>query len=167
MVNAIWIDNLNKVLDYEDRLYRKLLEIADEKTGTVVKGDLEGLQTLVGREKKLVEELGKLKDVREQILEQIAVSVQKTPAELTLDHIISLLPPEKTQKLTRLKNSLKETVSQLTVKNELNQKLIQNALDYVDFSLNLLTQPAPQMTQYGRKGKETTGKGRRVLDVRY
>lgn len=167
MVNAIWMENLNKVLEYESRLYKQLLTIAENKTGIVVKGELESLQTLVEQERKLVGELSKLQDVREKILVQIAKDAGKNPDELTLAEITALLPKEQGQKLSKFREQLKDTISQLANKNDLNQKLIQNALDYVDFSLNLLTQPAPQMTQYGRKGNETGVKSRGVLDIKY
>ena len=43
-----------------------------------------------------------------------------------------MLPTEHATRLSAIRDKLKETINQLTTKNNLNQKLLQNALDYVD-----------------------------------
>jgi flagellar biosynthesis/type III secretory pathway chaperone len=167
MINQVWIDNLMKVLEYENKLYGQLYSIAENKTGVVVKGEVENLQALVGKEQKLAAELNKLQDVREQILEQVAKAIGRDPRQLTLSELAAQLPGEQAERLGKTRDKLRETIGKLTAKNDLNQQLIQNALEYVDFSLNLLTQPAPQIPQYGRKGNETGTKGRGILDIKY
>lgn len=167
MINPIWIDNLIKVFEYENKLYVQILKAAGKKTGIIVKGELKELQELVGKEEKLISELNKLSDVREQIIAQIAKSVGKKPEELTVTYLIDLLPKESAKRLALATDKLKKTIEKLTAKNTLNQKLLSNALEYVDFSLNLLTQPAPEAAQYGNKGKETGTKSRNVLDIKY
>lgn len=167
MVEAIWVDNLIKVFKYENMLYSQILEEADNKTEVIVKGDVDSLQVSVGKEQKTIKELNKLQAAREQIVAQIAKKAEKKPEELTITYLLSILPEEKAKKLSSISDKLKETIGELRIKNELNQKLLKNAIDYVNFSLNLLTQPTPQATQYGRKGRETQSKTRNVLDIKY
>ena len=77
MVNKVWTDNLIKVLEYENKLYKQFFAIAEQKTDIVVKGDAEALQTLVGKE-HVCRELNKLSEVREQIFEQISKAIGRT-----------------------------------------------------------------------------------------
>ena len=84
-----------------------------------------------------------------------------------MSYLTSILPEEKAKRLSSTRDSLKETIEKLKVKNEVNEKLLNNAIDYVNFSLNLLMQPNPQTTQYGRKGVEKQIKGGNVLDIKY
>ena len=79
MINQVWIDNLIKVLEYENKLYGQLYSIAESKTGVVVKAEIDTLQQLVGKEQKLISELNKLQDVREQIIGQVAQTIGKDP----------------------------------------------------------------------------------------
>ncbi|NLN64334.1 MAG: flagellar protein FlgN [Clostridiaceae bacterium] len=167
MVNKVWTDNLIKVLEYENKLYKQFFAIAEQKTDIVVKGDVEALQTLVGKEHKLAGELNKLSAVREQIFEQISKAIGRNPKEMTLTDLIAHIPPEQASRVTQIRDELQKTIRQFTAKNDLNQKLIQNALEYVDFSLNLLTRDTPGATQYGRKGNETNVKNRGILDIKY
>jgi flagellar biosynthesis/type III secretory pathway chaperone len=167
MINEVWTDNLIKVLEYEHKLFGQLLEIADKKTGVVVKGEIETLQELVGKEQKLVNELGKLSEARDKIVGQISKGLGKKPEELILTDLAAVLPAEQANRFSAIRDKLKAVVDKLQSKNDLNQRLLKNALDYVDFTLNLLTQPGPQSAQYGRKGNETGSPGRRILDIKY
>ncbi|NLG89101.1 MAG: flagellar protein FlgN [Clostridiaceae bacterium] len=167
MIKTVWIDNLIKVLEYEKRLYGRLLDLSEEKTSAVIKGELENLQTITAKEQELSDELKKLADIREKIIGQIGKSIGKYPDKITVNDLIGLVPDEYSGRLSKLSKSLKETVSKLKNKNDLNSHLIKNALDYVEFSLNLLMQPVPQAVQYGRKGNEEGSKIRGVLDIKY
>ena len=166
MIDVIWIDNLIKVLDYENRLYGQLFTIAESKTDRIINNEIEDLQAAVGKEQRLFSELNKLRDAREQIIGQISFKIGKASSEVTVSDIIKELPENQAKRLSDVRDKLKATVDKLKVKNDLNQKLLQNALDYVDFSLNLLTEPAPQTPQYGRKGYEEGRKARVVFDIK-
>ncbi|NLY18215.1 MAG: flagellar protein FlgN [Clostridiaceae bacterium] len=166
MIDAIWIDNLIKVLDYEDRLYNQLYTIAESKTEMIINGDIENLQTAVGKEQKLTGDLNKLKDAREKIVGQIAIKNGKNPDKVVVRDIIEKLSENQANRLSDVSGKLKKTIDRLKVKNDLNQKLLQNALEYIDFSLNLLTEPSLQVPQYGPKGYEQGKKNRVVLDIK-
>lgn len=167
MIDAIWVDNLIKVFDYENKLYAEILKDAESKTEFIIEGDVNRLQQTVVKEQKTINELEKLKNAREQIVAQIAKKVGKTQEELTVSYLTSILPEEKARNLSSIRDNLKETIEKLKQKNDLNQKLLNNAIDYVNFSLNLFTQPSPQATQYGRKGLETHMNSKNVLDIKY
>lgn len=84
-----------------------------------------------------------------------------------MSYLAEIFPEDKAKRLTEIRDSLKETIERLKLKNDINQKLLNNALDYVNFSLNLMMQPSPQATQYGSKGTEKQVSGRNVLDIKY
>lgn len=167
MIDAIWVDNLIKVFEYEDKLYAQILEKAESKTDIIVKGDVDSLQETNLKEQKIINELSKLNNAREQIIAQIARKVGKKPGELNVSYLVSILPEDKAQKLSAVRDSLKETIEKLKYRNDINQKLLNNAIDYINFSLNIIMQPAPQVTQYGRKGFEQQINGGNVLDIKY
>lgn len=167
MIDAIWVDNLIKIFEYENKLYEQILEKADYKTDLIIKGDVDSLQEMVVKEQKIINELEKLENAREQIVAQIARKAGKKSEELTVSYLIELLPRDKAEKLSSVRDSLKKTIEKLQSQNDLNQKLINNAMDYVNFSLNLLTQPKPTTAQYGRNGLETQMNGGNMLDIKY
>jgi flagellar biosynthesis/type III secretory pathway chaperone len=167
MIKTVWIENLIKVLEYERKLYGRLLHLSENKTSAVVNNELENLQEITVKEQELTDELKKLADVRDKTIGQIGRSTGNYSNNITVTDLISLVPDEYSSRLSQVSQSLKETINKLKNKNDLNMQLIKNALEYVDFSLNLLTQPVPQAVQYGRKGNEEGAKSRGVLDIKY
>jgi len=167
MIDAVWVDNLIKVLEYENRLYTQILEEAEKKTDVIVKGDISSLQETTLREQKIINELEKLNSAREQIVAQIARKTGKKPEELTVSVLAELFPEDMAKKLKSTGDSLKATIEKLKYRNDINQKLLNNAIEYVNFSLNLIMQPGPQTTQYGSRGMEKAMNGRHVLDIKY
>ncbi len=166
MIDSIWIDNLIKVLDYENRLYRQLFSISESKSDIIINGEIESLQATIADEQRLAADLNKLTEAREQIVGQIGKKTGKAVKDVIVTDIISELPEEQAKKLSAVKDKLKDTISKLKAQNALNKKLLQNALDYVDFSLALLTESVPQTTQYDRKGYEPGRKSRVILDIK-
>ena len=167
MIDAVWVDNLIRVLECESRLYDQILEEAEKKTDVIVKGDISSLQETTLREQKIINELEKLNNAREQIVAQIARKTGKKPEELTVSVLAELFPGDKANKLKSIRDNLMETIGKLKARNDANQKLIQNAIEYINFSLNLIMQPVPQTTQYGSKGPEKQIGSRTVLDIKY
>lgn len=167
MTDVIWVDNLVKIFEYEIKIYAKVLEEAENKKNVIIKGDVEGLQTNVVKEQKYINELNKLAEASEQIIGHIAKTTGKKREEINISYLISILPEEKAKRLSSKRDELKQIIEDLRAKNDLNQKLIDNSVDYINFSLNLLTQPTPQPTQYGSTGNTTQTSGRNVLDIKY
>jgi len=128
---------------------------------------VQALEETTIREQKIVKELEKLNSAREQIVVQIARKLGKKPAEVTASCLAEILPEDKAKKLLSVRDSLRETIEKLKARNDTNQKLLENAIEYINFSLNLYMQPAPQTTQYGRKGAEKQINGGSVLDIKY
>jgi len=167
MIKTVWIENLIKVLEYEKKLYGRLLQLSEDKTSAVVNGELENLQAITAKEQEFSDELKKLADIRDKIVGQIGRGIGNYSNSITVNDLINLVPDEYSGQLSQISKSLKETINKLKNKNDLNQQLINNALEYVDFSLNLLTQPVPQTVQYGRKGNEEGAKSHGILDIKY
>lgn len=167
MTDTILIDNLIKIFDYERKLYAQILEEAEQKTDIIVKGDVNSLENITLKEQKIISNLEMLNNEREKIVAQIAKKLGKKPGELTVSGVAEILPEDKARKLLSIRDSLKETIEKLKVKNDINQKLLNNAIEYINFSLNLIMQPSPQTTQYGRKGTEKQLNSGNVLDIKY
>ena len=78
------------------------------------------------------------------------------------------LPEPQAAQLADTRKKLKETVMKLVIRNGINQKLIENALEYINFNLELLAAPAPEASVYGKTGAEVSSGGKRsMLDIRY
>jgi len=157
---ASLMENLIDILDKECNEYDKLLGLSQEKTPIIVSGNLENLQKITDEEQELVVKVNSLEKMRLEVVADIANVLNKDVATLKLADIIALLDkrPAEQQALAQAYDRLKITVQGLKRANEQNRELLNNALEMVEFEMNLLqaTKAAPETANYN-KGAYSSG----------
>ena len=157
---ASLMENLIEVLGKECVEYEGLLELSQKKTPVIIKGDLEELQKITDEEQNYASRLANLEKKRSVVYADIANVINKDVNTLKLDYLIAMLEsrPAERDALAALHDRLKEAVRGLQRVNEQNRELLTNALEMVNFELNLLQamKTAPETANYNR-GAYNTG----------
>lgn len=153
------IDELMNVLDKENDEYQELLKLAREKTGIIVRNDIEALQKLTEQEQLIVERITPLEKKRVEYTKDIATVINKPVDTLTLTRLIELMEsqPAVRKRLSEIHDKLHNTMSQMTKVNEMNQGLLKEALDLVNFDIALMNsmKQAPLTGNYDRSATNT------------
>ena len=167
MVDTKLVDNLIKTLQYENRTYAVLLSIAEKKTEYLVENDTALLSGITQEENQLVEQTKQLSKVREQFIVKLCEAMGVTNKG-SIEDIKVHLSKAQASTLGDIQKKLKETVMKLIVRNGINQKLIENALKYINFNLEIMTSPAPEVPVYGKSGEEVSpNRKRSMLDIKF
>lgn len=157
---ASLMENLIEVLDLESREYENLLELSTKKTPVIVAGELEQLAKITDEEQTVVSRINHLELKRQEVFTDIANVINKDVNTLKLADLIEMLKsrPEEQQKLAKVHDKLKNAVHGVKRVNEQNRILIQNALEMVEFDMNMLQamKTAPETANYN-KGAFNTG----------
>ena len=137
---ASLIDELITILSKENKEYQDLVILSKEKTNVIVKGDIEYLQKITEAEQSFIGRITKLEKERMENVEEIAKVLCRDAKTLTVRDIIEVLKGqlEAKEKLAKVYDEIKNTISQLTALNEMNKNLIDQSLELIDFDLNLL-----------------------------
>ena len=160
-------DKLAKVLEQEALLYQDASDISAKKTEVIVHGKIEELDSLVKAEQAIILKIGKLEDEREKIVRDLSAELELDLEGVKLSDISSRLGAGSYAKLENCQKSLANTIGGLKNSNETNAQLIQNALDYVNFSVNLLTTNQNAGNLYSQNGDEDAGQQRRsIFDIK-
>ena len=160
-------NKLVAVLELEATLYQDASDISAKKTDVIVHGKIEDLDSLVKAEQAIILKIGKLEDEREKIVEALSDELELNLEGVTLSDINSRLGRESYSRLDSCQKSLAHTLGGLKNSNDTNAQLIQNALDYVNFSVNLLTTNQNTGNNYSQDGADEAGKQRRnIFDVK-
>jgi len=160
------INTLIVVLQQENRIYEELLKISKSKTNTVVEGKVSELESMVKLEQALVMQFGKLEKKREELIGGLSGILKLKPEEITVSELLKVTDSEQGKKLKECQDNLADTVSELKDINDLNAKLIQNSLDYINFSVNILTSAGASDNKYGNTGAVSEPKKRNLFDVK-
>ena len=162
------IEKLITALQYEYRTYLEIYKIAEAKTDALVKNDASEIAVITEKERAMADQTLKLNKVREQILSSLAEDYNQEFKLLTLDKLIKLVNEPHKKQLGEIQIRMTELLGKLIAKNNINKRLIENAIKYLDFNIQLIAAPEPAVPTYGRSGTEISGGEKRsVLDIRY
>jgi flagellar biosynthesis/type III secretory pathway chaperone len=132
--------------------YKELLHLADKKGDVLVQGDVKLLGEITEIEQNLILKLGKLEEERFKLMDQIAKAHEKDVSEVKADFFINILDREEAKAFSAIHDEFKSVLIEIEVKNQRNEEMIKNALDYIDFSIKLLTDAGEAKANYGADG---------------
>lgn len=148
------------VLEQENQEYEKLLSLSMQKTSVIVSEDLAELTRITDEEQIIVSRINHLDHKRDEAVNDIADVLNKDVDKLKIVDLIKMLAarPEEQEKLAIVFDKLKESVRGVKRVNEQNRELIRNALELVQFNMNVLQamNKAPESANYNR-GAYNTG----------
>ena len=157
---ASLMEDLIDVLEKESEEYKNLLNLSMQKTQVIVSEDLEQLAKITDEEQLIVSRINHLDAIRNEAVQDIANVLNKDVTKLKIADLIKMLGqrPEEQQKLAAAHDALQANVKSVARVNEQNRVLIQNALEMVQFNMNILQsmKAAPETANYNR-GAYNTG----------
>jgi flagellar biosynthesis/type III secretory pathway chaperone len=150
------IDSLEKLLT----LHQSLLKLAMQKTDILKKGDMEELNALLANEQKHITAIQQLEEIRKEEVESL---LQDQNVDKTISSCIEFTNEPERTKLTQLKDRLTEVITELKERNQLNQQLIHQSLQFVHLTLDMLA-PQPASINYGPPKQNTAPKRQSMFD---
>lgn len=126
-------DELKGLLLVELDNLEKLLKLSFTKTQAILNDDLEQISDITLIEEKLVREVMELEDKRIKLLDNWGVKID-TPISDVVEQI-----PDGKKELIELRKKFKGVMEKLGDRNQVNARLIEQNLEWVEFNLNLLT----------------------------
>ncbi|KOR76285.1 flagellar protein FlgN [Paenibacillus solani] len=151
----------NDVLEKLNSVYRDMLELAELKRQAIIDNDVDSIIQLMTRETKGVKAIEQLETQRQEMVNAFLQSRGiKSQLQLTMTELVRLVfDQDEKARLMQIQTRLSETLNDLKEKNNLNQHLMKQSLDFIDLSLDLLTgKPAQDMT-YQPPTKRSSGAG--------
>jgi len=152
---AVSVQSLINTLEKIHLLNESLLELSNKKTDIVKKGNFEALVELTANEQKHIQAIEQLEQQRENLVQAIVQT--KDGHAATLSECIETVKGNEQLKLMDLKDKLSNVLLKIRERNQLNEQLIQQSMQFVQVSINLL-RPQPDQVTYGPpKGKKSSG----------
>ena len=157
---ASLMEVLIDVLEKESQEYENLFALSMRKTPVIVSEDLDELSKITDDEQIIVSRINNLDSQRTEAINDIANVLNKDVSQLKIVDLIQMLAarPEEQTKLAAVYDKLRENVRNVKRTNEQNRELIEQALEMVQFNMNVLQSmnKAPETANYN-KGAYSTG----------
>ena len=162
------VHQLTSVLDRLDEENRTILEWAVSKRQAIMDNQVDVLVAVTNHETRALKRIELLEaervDACQAILSERGV---KTRLNLTISEITRLVfDPEEKIRLLDTQSKLNHTLQELKAANELNQKLIEQSLQFLDYSLDLLAGAPEDQTTYKHPMKSGGSSRSGLFDTR-
>ena len=156
---ASLMEELIECLEAEVKEFERLLTISQDKTPIIVHNKIAELQKITDEEQIVVSRITSLEAKREAVTKDIAEVINKDVEELKLTTLIELMSgqPGERKRLSDVHDKLSATVRQIRQINENNAELISQALEMINFDLNITQamRQAPETANYSKGGYNT------------
>lgn len=136
-VLASLIEDLTSALNEEDKIYKKLIPIEEEKTQIIIENNLQALSEVTKKEQEFIAMINQLEKKREEIVKNIGVVLNRDSSNLTISAIIEMLEGQDEQvNLASVYDKLSNTLTNMVSINNRNKILIEQSLDMIEFNMN-------------------------------
>lgn len=145
------------------KIHEELLKSSEEKTEIVKEGSVEKLQALLVKERKLVRKAEQAEKDRQAHVESWYSKQQLATEEASVTNILEQLDNEQEKNaLEQVTIDLTKVITSLKAQENLNLALINQSMQFVQVSLDLLS-PTLKNMNYGNQSDIETP-GRSVFD---
>lgn len=159
------IEQLKETLIKEKKMYEEILSMVEEKTKVIVEGKVKELDEITKKEQQFIMKMGAFEKVRRSVLANIAEELDLHEPS-SVSEILLFLEEEDVKVIDDLRDQLLEVISKLKEINKLNEGLIQQRLDYIHFSLDLLTNQEKDGNNYNKQASEKEKTKVNLFDMR-
>jgi len=133
------MDQLIDILGEQTIRYEELLGLSQEKRDVIIENDVEALQKINHLENIVVSQNQRLEKKRQAVVSDMAIVLGQKEEELTLTRLIELMEGKAEQQpLIDARDRIKTVLDELKDVNQQNGELVKNALEYIEFSTNLV-----------------------------
>ncbi|MFS0674201.1 flagellar protein FlgN [Ornithinibacillus sp. 179-J 7C1 HS] len=154
------LEKLNKLIS----IHEKLLELSKEKTNIVKEGNAEKLQAKLIQERKMVLQLAQVEESRQKEVDEWFSVRGLSNEEATVTNLINNIENDEEKRLLAEKAVyLTEVVVNLKQQEQLNMALIQQSMQFVQLSIDLLS-PSLKNINYSKDKEGESQINRSVFD---
>lgn len=163
------LTTLIELLEQLDEVHMQMLDLAAEKKQIIMDNKVDALIDILNRESKLMKRIGQLEEQRiaaaYTVLQDVGI---RSNLNLNLTELSRLIfDPEDKARLQHIQKKLSGTLHRLKEANELNQKLIEQSLTFIDYSLDLLVgRPNQEITYQHPSDRGYSVKRPGIFDAR-
>lgn len=133
-------------------VHERFNEQALKKAEVIKKGDIAGLEQVMKDESPLIQQLGKLENTRQHLIQQWLEEKGLVKENVTMEQLIPLFPERDREELNEWQQRLVIEIQKLKEQNELNNQLLEDSLRFVNLSLDEM-HPQNQFSSYSGSGK--------------
>lgn len=160
------IEQLKETLIQENDTYNEALRLENEKINVIKASKVKQLDEMTKLEQQYLARMGTYEKIRRSIFVAIAEELE-LPEIGSLSELLMLMEDqEDVEEIDALRNQLLETIMKIKEANEANEKLIKQQLEFINFSIDILTSDPIEGMKYSGNAQEKAKIKTNLFDAR-
>ena len=143
-------EELEEVLEKEVMVLEELKNLTFQKTDLIINNEIQKLEATTKREENLLNQMANLEGEIVKLLDTWGLA-----SNTLISEIIERIPEDKGN-LEEIKDKMHHIMEELYLRNKLNDDLIHENLQWIDFNINLITDIHGHPS-YGKDDKKPGG----------
>ncbi len=149
------VSRLIEILTLEMGVNEALLRLSTTKREAIVGNAVSNLDKIVREEQALTSKLADLEKQRLQsCTAKFAAKAYRIPSSVTISDFIKVGSPEQAKEITKLQEQMGQLIANLQKENDLNSKLINSRLEYINAMVSSMDVGQPS-NMYGSGGNNS------------
>ena len=159
------MEELKKIFDEEIKIYKEILKVSKDKTDSLKGNKVSELEAITRKEEILVADVIELEKRRIARVKNICKQYGKEEKSLKIDELCEFITEGK-EELQAFKAEITQILKELKKVNNLNNALINNSLEYINFAVSIATGAPKNNTIYEQKGRSNIKGQTNILDIK-
>ncbi|HZG87386.1 flagellar protein FlgN [Paenibacillus sp.] len=157
------VAQLLSVLERMTETHEELIALAEQKKEALIRNNVDEVSAIVNRETRAVKVVDTLLKEQADATNAFfrARGFQTTRAVTVTELSRMVTDPQEKKRLLDARDRLTAAIAQLKTKNELNQKLIEQSISYINYTLDLVLGPDEEPI-YHNPASQATGGAKRM-----
>ena len=159
------IEQFIEILSEQLELNEELLDISLTKKAVIMDNDTKSLNIMAHKEQEIVKRIISLEKLRGAVI----ANIERESDLKNINNIMNVIDSTSNEKaliIKELASKLKDVLNRLESTNDLNNKLLEISIDYIEFSVNVLTS-TPEPKIYGKKALQQDSGNTNFFDAKY
>lgn len=157
--------DLLDVFRKECDIYEELLNIEKDKKQVIIDNDVKALEAITTKEQGFVKAIVNLEGLRAEVIDGFC-KLKGISDLKTIDDMKAHLSPDKAALIEAQKQRLSSIINELIEVNNLNTSLLEDSIDYINYSMELLTSAKEDDLTYDKGLADKKTSGRSLFDAK-
>ncbi len=134
-----WTELIEVITQISD-CYSSMIDLAEEKKHSLIKVNIQNVNKIIIKEEKILKKINVLETRRIELVESIANKENWQEPKIKLLDIVQKAPLEFADKMKQVGQDMADIIMQMTALNNVNNNLLKQALQIVEYNINFLSQ---------------------------
>lgn len=157
-------DELISVLLEILKLYQEILGLGYLKREVLIQHNIQEIEKITKQEENLILKLDKLDAIREDLIQGISLMCGLGDKKMTLSQISQGADQETLHNIKSMEQEFSKVISEMTQLNEVNKKLVEQAMLIVNCTLSLLSRSKADPTYNPSQNSSSVSHNRALFD---